>query len=315
MKYTKRQEKRLPAWRIALAIMLVIVATTLLIYGSVILTARAAFSKRIVTKVYNQVDLWKEYGDTTTKVINIGIAHLTKVPYQPEAFVKKDQLRQILDLKAIKTFVVDKSYQLVSAVISDEEAVLDSLELVSLFLPVKTYVEKEYGVSLSEEAIRSEIAIAIGSDRYTTSKEMINAEITKALDRNPAKSDVLSLFCPGRAVVCVIIGVLLLLGVYAVAWPRINFAGALCVIGCIILCVVLLLIGILIRTALDIDVTELLFDTKILNVWINQGSTMFIRRAFLSLLGCIVPIVLSILYTLDRRHVKRIWRQSAATDK
>ena len=293
MKYTKRQEKRLPAWRIAMAIILATVATTLLIYGSVILTARAAFSKRIVTKVYNQVDLWKEYGDTTTKVMNIGIAHLTKVPYQPEAFVKKDQLRQILDLKAIKTFVVDKSYQLASAVINNEEAALDSAEIATLFSPVKTYVEKEYGVSLSEEAIRSEIAIAIGSDRYATSKEMINAEIAKALGQNSAKSDVLSMFRPGRAVVCVIIGVLLLLGVYAVTWPRITFAGTLCVIVCIILCIVLLLIGILIRTALHIDATDLLFDTKILHLWISEGSALFIRRAFLALLGCIAPIVLS----------------------
>ena len=71
-----------------------------------------------------------------------------------------------------------------------------------------------------------------------------------------------------------------MLGVYAVAWPRINFAGTLCVIGCIILCVVLLLIGILIRTALNIDVTELLFDTKILHLWISEGSALFIRRAF-----------------------------------
>lgn len=315
MKYTKRQEKRLPAWRIALAIMLVIVATTLLIYGSVILTARAAFSKRIVTKVYNQVDLWKEYGDTTTKVINIGIAHLTKVPYQPEAFVKKDQLRQILDLKAIKTFVVDKSYQLASAVISDEEAVLDSLELISLFLPIKTYVEKEYGVSLSEEAIRSEIAIAIGSDRYISSKETINSEIAKTLDQDPVKFDVIHLLRPGRAIVCVVIAVMLLLGVYAAVWPRINFAGILCVISCIVLCITLLIIGMIIRTEFYIDATNLLFDTRILHLWINLGSALFIRRALLTWLGCIVPIVLSILYTHDRRHVKRIWRQSITTDK
>lgn len=313
MKDTKRQEKRLPTWRIALAIVLVIVATALLIYGSVILTARAVFSKRIVQNVFSKVDLWGEYGETTTKALNIGISHLTNTPYQQNQYVDQNQLRQLLDLNAIKTFLIDKTYQMASAVVSDEEAVLDSSELVPLFLPVKEYVEKEYGVSLTEDAIRSEIAKAIGNDRYISSKEKINAEIAKILDRDPAKCDVLPLLRPRRAIACVIIAVLLLLGVYAAVWPRINFAGALCVISCVVLCIVLLLLGILIRTALHIDATELLFDTKILQLWISKGSALFIRRAFLSLLGCIAPIALSIVYTYDRKHVKSIWRHT--TDK
>ena len=112
-----------------------------------------------------------------------------------------------------------------------------------------------------------------------------------------------------------VVGVLLLLSVYGVAWPKINFASALCCVGCIALCIVLLLIGVLMRTVLHIDVTELLFDANILHLWISEGSALFIRRAFLALLGCIAPIVLSGIYTYDRRHVKQIWRQPVATNK
>lgn len=315
MKKQERQEKKLPVWRSVLAIVMVIAATVLLIYGSAVLTTRAVFSKRIVNIIYKNVDIWAEYGETATKAMNIGIAQLTNTPYEPDKFVNQDQLRQLLDLNKIKAFMIDKTYGQASAVINDEEAVLDSAEIVTLFLPVKTYVEKEYGISLPEEEIRSEIARAIGHDRYITSRDKINAEIAKTIGRDDATFDALRFLSPGRAIACIIVGALMLAGVYGAAWPRINFVGFLCIISCIVLCISLIIIGILVRTVFRIDASVFLFDKQILQSWINQASALFIRRAFLALLGCIAPILLGIIYTYDRKHVNRIWKRHVDAEK
>lgn len=108
---------------------------------------------------------------------------------------------------------------------------------------------------------------------------------------------------------CLIAGVILLLGVYGASWPKINFAGILCIISCVVLCIALMIVGMLIRKVLNITDAVQFFGTKILSVWAKQASAVFTRRAFLALLGCIAPIVLSVIYTYDRKHVKSIWRK------
>lgn len=322
MKQAEKQEKqgtRLPAWRVITAIVMVTAATVLLICGSVTMTARAAFSKRIVQNVYDKINIWEAYGETATKALNIGIAHLTNTPYEPDNPVTLKKLQDWLDEKTVKDFLIKKTSEHASAIINDKEAKLTSAELAALFKPVQTHVEEIVKLFPEEadrdEAIRSEIRKAIGHDEYITSREKINAEIAKTLNRDPDTFDVLRFLSAGRGIACMIAGVLLLMGVYVAIWPKIKFAGLLCIISCVVLCIALLLVGILVQYTLKIDEDVMLFGKTVLQTWIEEGSALFIRRAFLALLGCIVPIAINIYYTYDKRHVKRIWRQPVRTEK
>ena len=294
MEGTTVKEKQLPLWRAALGFLLALAAAAFLLNGSVSATAKDTLSKRMINRVISDSNLWEGFEEDAVKAINIGIAHLTNTPYQENSYITKAELAQVLDKAQIKSVLVNKIYEFSSAVTSDRTASLEASEIVPLIEPVKTYVEQKYGIELPEDRVLSEIENAIDASRYD-SPEGIH------------------ILHPARAVVCIVVGIILMMGVYGITWPKVNYAGVLCLAVCILLCIALAVSGKVILRAssiAEIDELQRLFGSDLLSLWLNKSSAMFIRRAFLSLLGCLVPIILSIIYTIDRKHVRRIWKTS-----
>ena len=304
----ERQEKKLPLWRVVLAILLTAAAAALLVYGSLMLTAKDSMSKKVINKTLAEMDLWAEYGEDVTKAVNIAISQMTSTPYQPDKYVDRDQLSKLINMSDVKKFIVDKAVQFSWAVtgvntdklpISEKTgqpvAQLKASEIAELFEPVRKYVKETYGIELSDKTIHAEIRKAINASYY--------------------ESDDSIHFHTKAALVCVIVGALMLLGVYGAAWPRVNFATILCLICIAVLFVSLLAAGLIIRSMSTIGAVELFVGSGAYKTLIGRVSSLFIGRAFLSLLGCIAPIVLSIVYTHDRKHVKSIWRNPPAEER
>ena len=284
----KLEEQKLPVWRYAAAILLTIAAALFLVYGSIMITAKDAISGGMIRKVVNQVDLNDEYGEDATKAINIGIVHLTG---SQEAHLSREELLRYLDIPSIKLFLIDKLTEMSKALTSDYCASIEVSEIAPYFDRIKEYAEQKTGTVVSSAQVELELAKAFGAERYETIEEA-------------------HILYPGRAVACIIVGVILLVLVYALAWPKIPFGSAMCVIGCILICTALIVSGLLVQKVAGIDEIALVLGSGFFRVWLKKVSGLFIRRAFLSLLGCVIPVGLSIFYIHDRRHVKKIWKSN-----
>ena len=75
-----------------------LLATGMLVFASVTLTAKRAVSKAMIQKVYSQADLYEEYGDAVTDILNVGIMHLTDSAYTDHLYLTKDQLPQFFNI-------------------------------------------------------------------------------------------------------------------------------------------------------------------------------------------------------------------------
>lgn len=291
MSRTKKQ--KLPIWRVLLAIVMATAATVLLIYGSVILTAKASISKTMIKRMVNSIDLEKEYGAMATEAVNTGIKRLAGSAYTENMKLTEDELFRHLDMKAIESFIIDKTSEFSSAVTSNHTAKLDSRELVGLFDGVQEYVRQETGMEASDEQIQTEIERAIGLDPEKgqhTYETIPEAHIIHT----------------GRGVVFVVLGALLLLGTYLALWPRFNLGSLLCIISCIILCLALVTIGTAVQKVYDMSEVTAVFGESVILLWTEKTAELFVRRGLFALLGVVLPLGVSLVYYIDYNHVIKL---------
>ena len=276
----------MPLWRSLAAIVLTVAGTALLIYGSVMLTAKAAISNRMIREVVAEMDLMKEYGEDTAKAINVGIMHLTDSAFTERLYLSPKQLPQYLDEGQIKSFLIDKVSAFSSALTSGSQAGLEARELVAFFDRVRDHVRQETGIEITEAAAEAEVEQAIGAAAWSLEGHQI--------------------IHSGRAVACIVLGALLLIGVYLAAWPKFLLSSLLCAMGCVLLCLTLRVTGGSLQRVFDM--TELIstFGSGAFSLWIGKVSALFIQRSHVALIGLFVPIVVTVAYIIDSNHIARL---------
>lgn len=293
---SKEKTERLPLWRVLLGVIMTVVATALLIYGSTMLTAKAAISERVIRATINEIDFMKEYGEDATKAVNVGIWHLTGSAYTDDLKLTQEQLQKCLNIQKIKEFMIQKTTEF-AAVVTDDDAVpkLRSTELVPFFGSVQEHIEKVSGVHVTEDEIKAEIEKAIDASEYYVSRE----ELSENGIRIPR-------IYSGRATACIIIGALLLAGVYIVLWPKFAFGSLLCVVSIALLCITLGSIGAIIYKFFDVSTVTDYIGDGLLSIWLGNVADLFRRRAILSLLGAVIPAGVAVAYWWDATHVRRL---------
>ena len=188
---SKNRNVHLPLWRVLLGIILAVVATGLLIYGSVTLTAKAAISKQMIEETVNGIDLMEEYGEDATKAINVGIMHLTNSAYTDHLYLDRSELRSYLDDQEIKRFIIQKVSEFSAVITSDTAAMLTAEEISPFLEKVRLHAEQETGLQITNEQVEAEIRKAIDGDQMFSEYQLIY---------------------PGRALLCIVLGAFLLLG-------------------------------------------------------------------------------------------------------
>lgn len=287
MKNKDKSDKKLPIWRMLLAIIIAAVATALIVYGSISLVAKDAISKKMIQRVVSKINLLDTYGEDTVKAINVGIMHQTHSAYTDNLYLLQEQLPDYLNETQIKQYLIQKIAEFSASIISDQKAVFDPRDTAIFFDGVLEHVNTETGIALSQDDLKEEIMTAFGGNVYSSTEKM-------------------HIIYPGRAVFCVILGAFMLLGVYFVIWPKFVMASILGAISIIVLFIVLLVFGRILGKVFDLSYVTSVFGTNAFHVWIGNVSKLFTRRAFLALLGLIIPVGVTVAYYIDYIHILNI---------
>lgn len=272
-----------------------LLATGMLVYASVTLTAKRAVSKDIIQKVYSQADLYEEYGDAVTDILNVGIMHLTDSAYTEHLYLEKDQLPQYFNKGEVRDFIVKKLSETARVLYTDEQekVVLESKEITPFLSPIAEHIEKETGKKVTEREITAEISKALGGDVHTTIPG-------------------LQVIYPGRSTALLIIGIVLFVAAFLVNalnhsnWNDMARGCIFAMAGIAIIALVLFVIGRVAGSFADIDTFTEMIGKGYANIWIKEVGKLFTRRSLLTLLSILVPLALLIVFIVDKKHVNRI---------
>lgn len=282
---SKNRNVHLPLWRVLLGIILAVVATGLLIYGSVTLTAKAAISKQMIEETVNGIDLMEEYGEDATKAINVGIMHLTNSAYTDHLYLDRSELRSYLDDQEIKRFIIQKVSEFSAVITSDTAAMLTAEEISPFLEKVRLHAEQETGLQITNEQAEAEIRKAIDGDQMFSEYQLIY---------------------PGRALLCIVLGAFLLLSLYLILWPKFGLSSILCAGSVVLICIVLFATGSVITNYYDVSEVVNTFGSGAFSFWVEKIADLFKRRGLLSLLGVVFPLGVMVAYCADAAHVARL---------
>ncbi len=303
---SRERNDSLPLWRVLLGILLAVAATVLLIRGSMIIATKDAFSKKVIRETTSKIDLFDMFGKDAVNAINVGIMHLSDSAYTKDLYITEEELKDYVDEKEVRTFVAEKASEFILAMLTDETFSLKAEEISPLLEKLQKHIEAETEMRISDSEFRAEIADAFGMDRsgeYSVSRD----DFKEALETEILDTDVeLPTLHPGRGVLFVVLGALLLLGVYIALWPRFVASSILCIVSCLALFLCLYVIGAFFNKLIDISEVREAFALDVFSTWINSVSAMFTRRAWLSLIGMIVPVGVMTAYAIDAGHVAKL---------
>ena len=272
-----------------------LLASGMIVFALVTLIAKRAVSKPMIQKVYSQADLYEEYGDAVTDILNVGIMHLTDSAYTDHLYLTKDQLPQFFNKQEVRDFIVDKLSETARVLYTDEQekVVLEAREITPFLNPVVDHIEKETGKRVTEQEVTAEVSKAIGGDIQTTLPD-------------------LRILYPGRSTVILIAGIVLFAAAFLVNalnhshWNDMVRGCIFAMIGIVIISGILFVISRIAGSIADINAFTDMIGEGYAAIWIREVQKLFTRRSLLALLTILIPLALLIIFIADKKHVNRI---------
>lgn len=273
-----------------LSLILAIGAVACLTYGTLVSIAGQALSKNVIRTTINKVDLQEEYGEEVTHLINEAIKHLTGGAYTENLYLSEDDLEKYVDEKAVKDFMTDKFAEFGATFGDGSVAELSSEEILPLFSGIREHIQKETGLTISNDKMLTEIANIIGGS--------VLHSITQKI------------FQPLHGTLFIVIGIVLLLGSFLISWPKILWGSMMIIISLCVSCLLVLAFSGVVSVVLDVAYITEQVGGALAIAWIETMRNLIVTRALRLLLGLILPGALVAAYWLDWKRIRHWKRMS-----
>lgn len=273
-----------------LSLILAIGAVACLTYGTLVSIAGQALSRNVIRTTINKVDLQEEYGEEVTHLINEAIKHLTGGAYTENLYLSEDDLEKYVDEKAVKDFMTDKFAEFGATFGDGSVAELSSEEILPLFSGIREHIQKETGLTISNDKMLSEIANIIGGS--------VLHSITQKI------------FHPIHGTLFIVLGIVLLLGAFLISWPKILWGSMMIIISLCVSCLLVLAFSGVVSVVLDVAYITEQVGGALAVAWIETMRNLIVTRALRLLLGLILPGALVAAYWLDWKRIRHWKRMS-----
>lgn len=271
-----------------LSLILAIGAVACLTYGTLVSIAEQALSKNVIRTTINKVNLQEEYGEEVIRLINGAIKHLTDGGYTENLYLTAEDLEKYLDEKALKDFMTDKFAEFGATFGDGSVAELTSEEILPLFSGIREHIQKETGLTISDEKMLSEIGKIIGGS--------VLHSITQKI------------FHPFHGTLFIVLGIVLLLGVFLISWPKILWGSMMIIISLCVSCLLVLAFSGVVSVVLDVAYITEQVGGALAIAWIETIRNLIVTRALRLLLGLILPGTLVVVYWLDWKRIRH-WKR------
>lgn len=282
-----KKENGLSFIRRLLSLILAIGAVVCLTYGTLVSIAGQALSRNVIRTTINKVDLQEEYGEEVAHLINVVIKHLTNSGYTENLYLTVEDLEKYVDEKAVKDFLTDKFAEFGATFGDGSVAELNSEEILPLFSGIREHIQKEMGITISDEKMLSEIANIMGGTVLHSITEKV--------------------FYPSHATWFIVLGIVLLLGAFLISWPKILWGSMMIIISLCVSCLLVVAFSGMVSVILDVAYITEQVGGALAIAWIETMRNLIVTRALRLLLGLILPGALVVAYWLDWKRIRH-WK-------
>lgn len=271
-----------------LSLILAIGAVACLTYGTLVSIAEQALSKNVIRTTINKVNLQEEYGEEVIRLINGAIKHLTDGGYTENLYLTAEDLEKYLDEKVLKDFMTDKFAEFGATFGDGSVAEITSEEILPLFSGIREHIQKETGLTITDEKMLSEIGKIIGGS--------VLHSITQKI------------FHPFHGTLFIVLGIVLLLGAFLISWPKILWGSMMIIISLCVSCLLVLAFSGVVSVVLDVAYITEQVGGALAIAWIETIRNLIVTRALRLLLGLILPGTLVVVYWLDWKRIRH-WKR------
>lgn len=270
------------------SIVLAVLATVCMTWGVLTVSAGQAFSRKTVRATLNQVNLKTEYGEQAAHLVNVAIKHFTGGLYMDNLYLTADTLMDCVDEQELREFLTGKFTEFGATLTGDFVAEINPEELLPLLSGVREHVQEVTGLRVTDEALVKElIGVMGGSVLRSTTSRMLH---------------------PQRGVWLIVLGVVMLLGSFAISWPKILWGSMWMIISLATSALLVWVFSFIVVNVINVDFIMEQIGATLVNAWLLNVRKLVLANAGRILLGAVLPGLLIVAYYIDWKRISR-WKR------